>query len=90
MDNDEIIKQQRIMKLVVRTNRCKKAIFDAFQTLRICMDPLPKASYLTKAMINFMGKYDPEWIGITHLDYKISIPVFKAVYNHVRTQLKNP
>ena len=37
-----------------------------------------------------MGKYDPEWIGINHLDYKTTIPVFKAVYNHASNLLKNP
>ena len=69
MERDERKKAEHIAKLKVTGFATSKALYDAIKTLQITLDPVPSKTYLTKATIIFMGKYDKAWEKIHFNDY---------------------
>ena len=66
---EERIKAEQISKLKVSGFATDKALYDAITTLQIPLDTVPSKTYLTKATIIFMGKYDKAWEKIHFNDY---------------------
>ena len=67
-----------------------KAILDCIKTQQIPLEPVPRATYIARAAVTFIGKYDAVWVNMSHKHYdQHKVPACKIIYNRARELLLN-